>query len=66
MKANHKKRCIAKVDRVPQPGAPLADCKAADQGHAHAQHKLGLMFSEGRGVAQTDVEATRWYRKAAD
>jgi TPR repeat protein len=24
------------------------------------------MFYEGRGVAQSDVEAARWYRKAAD
>jgi hypothetical protein len=24
------------------------------------------MFAQGRGVAQSDVEAARWYRKAAD
>jgi hypothetical protein len=24
------------------------------------------MFYEGRGVAQSDVAAARWYRKAAD
>jgi hypothetical protein len=24
------------------------------------------MFFEGRGVAQSDVEAVRWYRKATD
>jgi hypothetical protein len=24
------------------------------------------MFEQGRGVAQSDVEAARWYRKAAD
>ena len=41
--------------------------KAADQGHAHAQGNLGIMYSNGRGVAQSDdVEAVRWYRKAAD
>jgi TPR repeat protein len=28
-KDNHKKCCIAKADRVPQPRAPLADCKEA-------------------------------------
>jgi len=28
-KANHKKYCIAKADRVPQPGAPLTDFKEA-------------------------------------
>jgi hypothetical protein len=39
---------------------------AAAQGLAQAQYALGIMFYEGRGVAQSDVEATRWYRKAAD
>jgi len=39
---------------------------AAAQGHAQAQFALGIMFSQGRGVAQSDVEAARWYRKAAD
>jgi hypothetical protein len=24
------------------------------------------MFEQGRGVAQSDVEAARWFRKAAD
>jgi hypothetical protein len=24
------------------------------------------MFEQGSGVAQSDVEAARWYRKAAD
>jgi hypothetical protein len=24
------------------------------------------MFAQGRGVPQSDVEAARWYRKAAD
>ena len=24
------------------------------------------MFEQGRGVAQSDVEAARWYREAAD
>ena len=33
--------------------------KAADQGHADAQHYLGTMFFEGRGVAQSDTEAAR-------
>jgi hypothetical protein len=39
---------------------------AADQGHAEAQYNLGVMFEQGRGVAQSDVEAARWFRKAAD
>ena len=27
---------------------------------------LGVMFEKGRGVTQSDVEAARWFRKAAD
>jgi hypothetical protein len=33
---------------------------------ALAQHNLGALFAEGRGVPQDDVEAARWYRLAAD
>ena len=39
--------------------------KAAAQGHAGAQAKLGLMYSRGRGVTQDYDAAVRWYRKAA-
>jgi TPR repeat protein len=38
---------------------------AADQGRAEAHYNLGNMFAQGHGVAQSDVEATRWFRKAA-
>ncbi len=37
----------------------------AEQGVAAAQHNLGVMFHEGRGVPQDDAEAARWYRLAA-
>jgi TPR repeat protein len=40
--------------------------RAADQGDAVAQHNLGLMYEEGRGVPQDDAEAVKWYRRAAD
>ena len=39
---------------------------AAERGNAHAQVELGLMYAEGRGVAQDDAEAVRWYRSVAD
>ena len=39
---------------------------AADQGHADAQNRVGLMYDEGRGVAVDDVEAIRWYERAAE
>jgi hypothetical protein len=39
---------------------------AAAQGLAMSNFYLGNMFFHGHGVAQSDVEATRWSRKAAD
>jgi len=39
---------------------------AADQGHVHAQCFLGKTYDQGFGVAQSDPEAARWFRKAAD
>jgi hypothetical protein len=38
----------------------------AEQGHAHSQFVLGLMYAEGKGVAQDDAQAVAWYRKAAE
>ena len=38
----------------------------ADQGDAPAQHNLGLMYDQGRGVPQDYAAAVSWYRKAAD
>ena len=39
---------------------------AAEQGHAKAQFKLGVMYDNGQGVTQDDAEALQWYRKAAE
>ena len=40
--------------------------EAAKRGNAHSQAFLGIMFSNGQGVAQSFVEAEKWFRKAAD
>jgi TPR repeat protein len=40
--------------------------KAAEQGHAEAQYRLGWGYANGRGVAKDDVQAATWYRKAAE
>ena len=37
----------------------------AAQGNADAQFKLGVMYDNGRGVAQNYAEAMKWYRLAA-
>lgn len=38
----------------------------AEQGNALAQFGLGKMYGNGKGVAQNDAEAVKWYRKAAE
>ena len=38
----------------------------ADQGVAHAQFRVGLMYANGRFFPQADAEAVRWYRLAAE
>lgn len=41
--------------------------RAADQGFARGQYKLGLMHFTGRGGVPLDaVQAAAWLRKAAD
>mmetsp|Transcript_61816 Transcript_61816/g.139918 ORF Transcript_61816/g.139918 Transcript_61816/m.139918 type:complete len:92 (+) Transcript_61816:179-454(+) len=40
--------------------------KAADQGDAHAQCNLGVMYLKGQGVVQSYKDAVLWYRKAAN
>ena len=36
--------------------------KAAEQGHASGQCKLGFMYANGKGIAKDEAEAIRWYR----
>ena len=37
----------------------------ANQGLASAQYNLGVMYDNGRGVPQDDVEAYKWWNLAA-
>ena len=37
----------------------------AVQGHARAQHQLGIMYHNGRGVPLDEGEAVKWWLKAA-
>ena len=39
---------------------------AAEQGHAEAQHNLGVMYQHGRGVDVNYKKAIEWYEKAAE
>ena len=47
-------------------GSVESDRAAAEQGDAAAQHDLGVMYMDGRGVEQDDAEAVRWFRLAAE
>ena len=38
----------------------------ARAGDANAQHALGMMHEYGRGLKRDDVEAAKWYKKAAE
>jgi len=38
----------------------------AEQGNADAQLRLGLMYREGKGVAQDDKQAVAWLSKSAE
>jgi len=40
--------------------------KAAEQGHAKAQYKLGFIYAAGSGAQQNDRLAVYWYQKAAE
>ncbi|HXT19997.1 MAG TPA: hypothetical protein VN923_04525 [Thermoanaerobaculia bacterium] len=40
--------------------------KAAEQGHANAQHVLGVFYYHGRGVRRDEAEAIKWWRRAAE
>jgi TPR repeat protein len=39
--------------------------KAAEQGFAAGQYNFGRMYAAGRGTRQSDVEAYRWFSRAA-
>ena len=38
----------------------------AEKGDALAQHNLGYMYANGKGVTQDNAEAVKWYRLAAE
>lgn len=38
---------------------------AAEKGHKKAQYRVGLCYDKGRGVAEDDAMAVKWYQKSA-
>jgi len=53
--------------RVPRDYTDVAKSnrKDAERRNVNAQYNLGVMYSQGSGVAQDHAEAVKWYRKAA-
>ena len=49
-----------------QPAEQFLDDRAkAEQGDAAAQYNIGICYKRGLGVAADQVEAVKWFRKAA-
>ena len=40
--------------------------KAAEQGHTEAQHAVGWLYENGKGVERNYEKAVYWYQKAAE
>ena len=49
-----------------QPDVPDRLLTMAVQGHVSSQTDLGERYAAGHGVVQSDAEAVRWFREAAD
>jgi hypothetical protein len=56
---------VTEYPTVDGPKADRVETQCADR-NASAQNSLGQMLVIGRGLAQSDEEAARWCRKAAD
>ena len=54
--------------RVPRDDADAvkSNRKATERGNANAQNDLGVAYAKGLGISENDVEALKWYRKAAE
>ena len=50
------------TERLP----PITRPRTGAPSHAPAMYAIGYYYESGLGVKQDDIEAMRWYRKAAD
>ncbi len=60
------RRIIARVEKSEREGAYREILPLAEQGHASAQLKLGLMYRRGDGIPRDDAQTVVWLRKAAE
>ncbi len=56
----------ASRDSVDFPTLLAALCRAADQGNAEAQLRLGMLYANGEGVDLNYVTAAEWFTRAAE
>ena len=67
---------LQKAESLYKEGKTLYDAKkyeqafpklkaAAEKGHKKAQYRVGLCYDKGRGVAEDDATAVKWYQKSA-
>ncbi len=64
---NHGMKYYQGQERLPQSYKKAAHWfeKAAEQGNVNAQLKLGMMYTQGKGVLKDSKEAAHWFKKAA-
>ena len=55
---------VSSKDSIPEEHRQLLH--TAEQGDAEAQYNLGVMYREGMGVTEDDVQAIYWFTKAAE
>ena len=59
-------RVISGNEKVYEPIIDNRWFKEAVQGNPYAQYSLGLRFARGDEVERNNVEAAKWYRRAAE
>ena len=59
---------VLEFDVTPEEPDPefQATLKAAEQGDADAQIRIGYMYTNGGGVPKDEAEGVKWYRKVAE
>jgi TPR repeat protein len=58
---------VAGVNGADRASTMITSSKAGSEHSAgNAQYNLGMRYAQGRGVTKDEMEAVKWYRKAAE
>ena len=60
------KAALDAVEKKDFKQAAVLFAEMADKGNAEAQHNMGMLLREGKGVEKDTKKAAQWFRKAAD